>query len=261
MCQLENIPLQTICTFKQQTINAISSPISVSLNSIYNFIITNPSLENTNDLYNNVIFAVESFFIIILLISSIRLIFSSILGPADRARAKEELKKVFFNMFLVWISFDVYNIAIQLSNAFSVFLAPSAQEWSNTIFPVFMNPLSFVILLIALITVVITLIFAVMRWVLVYVGLFLFPLSLALTSFPITEVFGKFFLDIIIINFVVQIVNALFMKIIVNLLSTNNSTGIFIAIGSLVLMILITVGLYLTTIFDAISGNSWLRRF
>ncbi len=253
--------MQTICILKQEVVNSVSSPIGVGLNGIYNFIITNPPLAGAGSVYNNVLFAVESFFIVILLVSALRVILSGILGPLERAKAKEDLKRVFFNMFLVWISFDVYNIAVQLSNAFSAFLAPSAQDWSGMVFPVFMNPASFFILFIALITVLVALVFSVIRWVLVYVGLFLFPVSLALSAFPVTESFGRFFLDIIIINFVVQIVNALFMRIIANLISVSSFSGILIAIGSLVLMIFITLGLYLTAIFDAVSGNNWLRRF
>ena len=175
VCQLENIPMQTVCILKQDVVSSVSSPISFGLTNIYNFAISNPPLEGTKNIYNDVLFAVESFFIIILLVSSLRIILSGILGPLERAKAKENLKKVFFNMFLVWISFDVYNIATQLSNAFSAFLAPSAQDWSGVIFPVFMNPISFVILFIALMTVLVALIFAVVRWVLVYVGLFLSP--------------------------------------------------------------------------------------
>ncbi len=222
--------------------------------------VTNPSIENAGSDYNSVLYAVESFFIIILLISAIRLIFSSILGAVDRAAAKEGLKKVFINMFLVWVSFDVYSVAIQLSNAFSVFLAPSAQDWSSNLFPLFMNPLSFVILVIAVATVLIAALLAVIRWVMVYIGLFVFPIALALNAFPITEQFGRFFLSIIIVNFVVQIIGALFMRIILSLISSGPPSGIFVAAGSLVLMVLITFGLYLTTIFNAISENSWLRR-
>lgn len=261
ICNLENIPMQTVCILKQYAVSSVSSPIGFGLNNIYYFVITNPPLNGTEKIYNDVLFAVESFFIIILLVSALRLVLSGILGPFERAKAKEDLKKVFLNIFLVWISFDIYNIMVQLSNAFSIFLAPSAQDWSGVIFPVFMNPISFAILFIALITVLVTLVFAVMRWVLVYVGLFLFPLSLAFSAFPVTESFGRFFLDIIIINFVVQIINALFMRIISNLISSSTFSGILIAIGSLILMIFITLGLYLTAVFDAISGNNWLRRF
>lgn len=261
ICQLENIPLQTICILKQDAVSVVSSPAVYGLNNIYDFIITNPPLSGVESVYNDVLFAVESFFIIVLLVSALRLILSGILNAFERAKAKEDVKKVFFNMFLVWVSFDVYNLVTQLSNAFSAFLAPSAQEWSGVIFPVFMNPVSFLILFIAMISLIAALLFAVIRWVLVYVGLFLFPLSLALSAFPVTESFGRFFLDIIIINFVVQIVNALFMRIIVNLISTANFSGILVATGSLVLMILITLSLYLTAVFDAVSGNSWLRRF
>lgn len=240
-------------------------PVADFTTGIFVFIISNPNITSaeTKGIFDDIIFVVELFFMVILIWNAIRIMYSSVLGPVDREIAKEDVKKTFFAMFVVWLSYEIYFIVIELVNAVVKLIAPSSEDWS-TVMASLTSPGSFFIFIIMVLMMLFFLLWAVMRYVLVYLGLFMFPLAIAFESLDATKAFGKVLKNIIIANFVVQIIDVLMFKILVAIiksygtlnLSLSPDVGrVLLALGIFLLMILVNAVLYITALLESVMSN------
>jgi hypothetical protein len=250
---------------KEQIKKFFIQPVADFTAGIFTFIVSNPIITSpeTKGIFDDIIFVVELFFMVILIWNAIRIMYSSVLGPVDRAVAKEDVKKTFFAMFVVWLSYEIYFIVIELVNAIVKLIAPSSEDWS-AVMTSLTSPGSFLIFILLVIMMLSFLLWAVTRYVLVYLGLFMFPLALAFESLDATRAFGKVLKNIIIANFVVQIIDVLLFKVLIALIKSYGTFNlslapdvgrILLAIGVFFLIILINAVLYTTAVLESVMSN------
>lgn len=263
LCYLGSISSQAWCFFTSWVKNAVQATLGTAFSLVFLFVFSNPSFgdEATKAMYTDILFVVESLFVIILLFSAVRLLSSNVMGERERFEAKEDLKKVFLSMFLVWIGYDLYIVAVDLVNAIVQFLAPTSEQWTQAVTSNLLNIPAWFFFIVLFLSFFLFLTLAIVRWLLVYLGVFLLPMAIAFDAFPMTASIGKLFKNMITANFVVQIIDIFLLKILIVLLGNYNFYSfqgialglvrVCLAFGLLFLMTFISLGVYFSGVMDS----------
>ncbi len=213
LCQVAGLPYAIQCALTRGLSQMILDLLSRILHKTGQLVAASPPLENqaTHAIYDDIAVAAESLFFIVLLLNAVKLVYASAFSAEERMAAKEGLKKTIVNMLLLALAFNLYVIAVDATNAFASAIVPSTAQWALEIQPGPDNNLAFLTLL--LLAFVLFAVGEVMRYVLTYLGLFMLVLALVLENTPLAEGFGKFLKLFVAANFVVQIVQAVFLRV------------------------------------------------
>lgn len=243
LCEIQNLGNQVYCSFENGISQNAYSYIQEMSSNIYFELIGNLQFDgNSLNFYTQVQFLVESLLGLVLVFSAVKLIYSSTLDAIERQKAKTESQTTLVNMLLVAISMPIYLLAISLTNNISAFLTPSSTEFQNAINLSVVSGVIFLIIAIIVITLATFALF--LRIILTFAGLFIFPFALLFESFSLTRSLGVGLKNLIITNFVVQIIDALMIKLMV--LAIGSDTGMFFPTTS---SLIIVCGILLFSVF------------
>jgi hypothetical protein len=266
LCKIAGLPNAIQCALETGIASQLENAVTGILSRVTQFIVGSPPLDgsSTRELFSLVSFLVELLFVPILMLNGLKLTYSSMFSAQERAEAKDEVRQVLVAMVLVWAAYDLYALATDATNAFSAALAPSQADWNNAVNA--SAGLSGIGNLVLLGLIVFSLQFfaftAFARYILAYVGLFTLVISMPLEALPATSGIGRAMRNLVVANFIVQILQALFLKIAVTSIADLNTSYTYkfaFITGVLLVGALAGIVVYAAALLSSISRSPAAR--
>ena len=249
ICSIENIGSQVYCAAAGE----FHSVAGGATNDLYGVLLSvslaSPTFDQTDaDFYQQIVYTAETVLMVFLLFNGIKLMYSSVLSATERAQAKHEAQQTLVNMALVGLSMPLYMLALDVTSALATSVSPTPVQFNSAIFATLVSSSFFAVLLLAALA--IASIFWIIRFTIAFIGLFLLPFALAFESFWVTASIGRGLKLLIASNMVVQVLQALFLKLLVLVVASNNSfiigssDSLMLAVGVLAFGTWVTAKLY-----------------
>ncbi len=212
LCSIAGLPEALKCALVNAVVEVLAAPLRALLELARFFVTTTPPLASDSGraLFELVGFIASLLLFLALLLDGIKLAWASAFSEEERVQAKEGVKRTVFSMLVVWLGFDLYAMAVDAGNSFASAIAPSQSEWLAASG----SSVSNLVLLAFLVPAIAFFVFSAFgRWLFSFMGFTLFVVALAFECFPLTGGIGRALKKLVAANFVVQILQAIFMKI------------------------------------------------
>ncbi|MGE0793709.1 MAG: hypothetical protein AB7V77_06030, partial [Candidatus Woesearchaeota archaeon] len=192
-------------------LNLINAPLQPLLELVKNLLQAHPSITLFHGIWAIVVYCISMFYGLLLIYAGMQFLFSGH-NVVRREMAKEWLKNVIIMMVLIQASFYLYDLAIELGSVMSssvlslvdpLFFMLTADNLVNI-------GLEFIMVFIYAITLIFTLFFLVMRYLVVALGVLFVPIGIFCYFIPPLKSYGKMILNLlglfVFINFLSTII-------------------------------------------------------
>ncbi|MBI3588449.1 hypothetical protein HY095_04605 [Candidatus Micrarchaeota archaeon] len=252
ICMLESIGEQAYCIISDKFHSIAGGAINALYGVIFSYSLLTPSFDDAaTAFYQQIVYVAESIMLAVLMLSGVRLIYSSLLSAGERMEAKLEAQRAAANMLLIGLAMPLYLLASDVARAVAAAVGPSQAEFESAALATLVTIPVWGFLFAGLLALALLLsaVLASFRFVLAFIGLFLLPFALAFESFWVTAGIGRTLKLLIATNFVVQILQSLFLKLFVFAIGSGRTLypahlELFTATGVLLFATWVTCKLY-----------------
>ncbi len=252
LCSIQNLGTQIQCAFTSEFHAIAGGAINTMFNAIMAVTLSTPTFDDAaTAFYQEIIIIAESILLVMLLLAGVKLMYSTMLSASERAEAKQEAQKTAVNMLLVGLSLPLYLLALDVTRTLAAGVGPTQSEFGNAVTASVFGSGFFMIVLVA--ALLVATIFALTRYVIAFASLFLLPFALVFESFWVTASIGRGLKLLVATNLVIQVLQALFLKLIVFAIASSSSLppldgagALLTAVGMLAFGSWVTAKLYAT---------------
>ena len=212
-CMLMSLGSQVSCQFSKSASDAANSATGQVFNVTYALVVSNPPItDSMESAHAGIVSVLSAFFLMIIVWNALGLVVAGSVSYVSRFEAKSNTERAIVGLLVVQVSSPIYQLLLQFFSAFSGALKPSESE-VNSISGSLVNPGGGMIFSgIVALCMVVFLIVIVLRWVVVVVGFFIFPVAVALDSAPFLKQFGEMLKRLVVGNFVIQLVDLVLLR-------------------------------------------------
>lgn len=186
----------------------INAPIKPLVNLIKDMLSAVVNLDLFKDLWAIMMYILSLFYSLLLLYSGFNFIISGY-SAIKREKAKEWLRNIFFMIVLIQGSFFFYKVLVELS---SILTTAILNMIPNNFFLItFESLIEIIFYLVYMLTLLITALLLIIRYLIVSFGVVFFPIGIFLYFIPLTKSYGRIILNFLIVCIFISFFNAIIL--------------------------------------------------
>ena len=241
-CSITNLASCISQNFFNFFLNILNAPIQPLLDSAYTLLTQPVNISIFFDTWTAIVYLLSMFYGLFLMYAGFRFMVSGYSAEA-RENAKKTLTNIILMIVLVQASYYIYSLINDVSSSLTASIINSVQQnfftigvanWTNL-------GLEFIFLIPYLIAITITLIFLVIRYALVSIGVVIFAIGIFMYFLDFTNTYGKLLLNFL---FTLMFIPFLYSIIILGaamLMNSFDNSQILVMIGAFSFINLITI--------------------
>lgn len=192
----------------------VTSPIQALISIAHSMMIESVSLTNFSHMWAVIVYVLSLFYGLLILYSGANFIISGH-DAMRRAKSKEWFQNIFIMIVLVQMSYYIYQAIVGINAGLTSIIVTRINE---TIFNFAGNSLSSLALniifgFLAVITLLTTILFLGLRYIIVNFGLVCFPIAIFLYFIPSTKQYGKAIINFLLTAIFISFFNALIIYV------------------------------------------------